>query len=364
MPGGIVLLIFVVLGTAALDLGGAQQARAGVVAEAGGERDRRVAQLRDLHARARLLALGRGTSRRVVNDDREWLYSNIGSSVPSSRTFDLAIFVPRRTGRIRMGGGLAAGGRDRHPSAGRYSAILGLLATSTGGSDPHADAARPIPRRALVFRGGADDAGGGRPAGSPGLAAGPDPRYASDRRRLAAMGRELLATTSSLSDTSGPARPDAARRLRRAHLLLPRVGGPAPGGEHPAQGGDSACARPWRRHRDQRHQLALRRALGPPPRTGADRGEGGGPQPDRVPVECQPRAQDADERRDRGDPAARDHRPRRRAARARRACSCPRRPRRCRSSPTSSTSAASTPETAGSSRCRSRRRRSSARSPT
>ena len=102
----------------------------------------------------------------VVNDDREWLYSSIGSSVTELDTFDLAILVPERPAPT------SAGWPARRRRARSdilppplLAAIVGLLDISDRRGAAHADADRRVRRRALVLRGLADDARRGHAAG-------------------------------------------------------------------------------------------------------------------------------------------------------------------------------------------------------
>ena len=201
--GGIVLLILVVLGTATWI--SAQHNRLAM------ESSQRLVESELESIRTGTYTLVRDYSlwdqgfEAVVNDDREWLYSSIGSSVTELSTFDLAILVP--DGRPNFGwvaDSPPEGETDILPRP-LLAAILGLLGTTD----------RRIPRtRTLLaeFDGAPWYFAVSRMTpveGVPeGMLRGSLPVQIHGTRltdeRLAAMGRDLLATTVSLSDTVGP----------------------------------------------------------------------------------------------------------------------------------------------------------------
>ena len=256
----------------------------------------------------------------VITDDRDWLYSNIGNAAAEIGTLDLIAFVPRL-------GGPTYGWREGSVPEGVPDP---LPADAARGSD---DAAR---RRRGRQRGVRHAAGRvrGRPLGvldrprdAGGRAAGRRPagRPAAADSRAAALARAPGQHRSQPAGRRADAgrRPvrgaglDRAARQRRAGDPLCGLGAAAPGRQHPAAGGAAPRAGAPPDRRRQRRQLGLCGALGPAARTGALRRQGGRPQQDRVPLERQPRAQDADERHPRRGAAPADHPARRGAEGAR-----------------------------------------------
>ena len=270
----------------------------------------------------------------AMTGDRAWLYSNIGNAAAEIGTLDLIYFVdPDNRRQLRLAARLArrraspgcCRRRCSRRSCGawrtrsRRTARARVMATFAG--EPWVFSAarvRPVD---------------GVPTGVPlGDAADPGPRHApfgrparADRpgpagRRPAALADSVAPGKASLPlvDYAGrtidyitwePPRPGAdilrkvALPLGLALLLVSVVGAIS-----------SRYA--------VRSARSLERAL--------LRRQGRRPQQDRVPVQRQPRAPDADERHPGRRAAAADHPARRRAARARRRCSSPRPTRRWR----------------------------------
>ena len=157
------LLILVVLGTALWISAQHNKLALEVVATADGERDRVHPQ--PTYTLVSDYSLWNEGFAAVLKDDREWLFSSIGSSVTELDTFDLAILVPdARTNFGWIAGSPPEGEADilpqrrprRDPRAPR---CLGTELRS------HADPDRRVPRRAVDLRGRAHEARGGHPAG-------------------------------------------------------------------------------------------------------------------------------------------------------------------------------------------------------
>ena len=118
----------------------------------------------------------------VVNDDREWLYSSIGSSVTELDTFDLAILVPDAGTNFGWVAGSPPEGEADILPAPLLAAILGLLEhLGAGVTAQRAPLLAEFDGAPWYLRGRADDARRGHPAGDAArIAAGPDPRDAAD----------------------------------------------------------------------------------------------------------------------------------------------------------------------------------------
>ena len=260
----------------------------------------------------------------VITDDRDWLYSNIGNAAAEIGTLDLIVFVaPARRRRPTAGAqGTRAGGQSR-PAAGRRC--------STRSDDCSSDAERDngasgtllaeFEGDALGVLDRARDAGGRRcrPGSLAGRPAAADPRAAALAR---AAGSDRPQPAGRRAGARRRRRPRGRRRSRCATTTGEVIRyvvwqPPRPGASILRQVALPLGLALLAHRRRQRRQLELCGALGAAARAGALRRQGGRPQQDRVPVERQPRAPDADERHPRRRAAPADHAARRRAAGAR-----------------------------------------------
>ena len=226
----------------------------------------------------------------VQNDDRNWLYSNIGTSVTELGTFDLVVLVPdARTNFGWVAGSPPKGVADILPTE-LLEAFLQLLDTSDES---------PVRSRTLVadFDGTPWIFAFSRITPIDGIPAGvrleslPFQIHGTrlTQERLESMGRDLLATKIALSETVASDQASVALTDFSGQVISYVVwDAPRPGASSPSEGSHPPRARISRRHCNQRRQLALHRALGSSTGACPRGGEGGGSELDRVSVERQP----------------------------------------------------------------------------
>ena len=181
----------------------------------------------------------------VHNDEREWLYSSIGTSVTELGTFDLAILVPdANTNFGWLAGSPPEGEADILPAP-LFAALLGLLETSEESSVQTRTLLGEFDGAPWFFAVSRMTPTEGIPQG---VQRGSLPIQIQGMRlaqeRLAEMGRSLLTTKIALSQSVAPGQASVPLDgLQRPCHLLYRLGRSPPRGEHPSQGSHSPRAR-------------------------------------------------------------------------------------------------------------------------
>jgi signal transduction histidine kinase len=156
----------------------------------------------------------------VLNDDRAWLYSSIGSSVTELGTFDMAILVREDMSNIGwIGRSPTEGAADILPPE-IFGAILGLLGTSDTSSVRSRTLVAEFEGAPWIFAVSRVTPVDGIP---PGVERESLPRQIHGKRLtqeiLSQMGRDLLATEISLSKTVAPGQASLALTDFRGRVI-------------------------------------------------------------------------------------------------------------------------------------------------